>query len=332
MPLDDTFLVSRLNQRNGGTDSLELIIEQFTGMVEGTLNRVSKLKGWVPVQQVQGTSTIRMDGVGESQLQVLQPGVTPDGTRTEFGKAVLTIDTIVLARAVLGLLDLRQTNFEKRAYIADEHGKKLGKLWDQAMFIQAVKASQLANSRFHNAGNELDGHSGGSIETLTAAGDKSDPAKLYAALARLLTKMELKDVDPQVDGCVLAVKPDVFYTLLQSEQLINSEYITSAGNSVKGMMLAAYGIPVIRSNNYPAGENITAHPLSTAVNGNGYNGDFTKVVATVMAPRSLFAGETIPLTTETFYDQVSKAHFVDAHMSYGATPGRAEFAGSIVQP
>ena len=60
------------------------------------------------------------------------------------------------------------------------------------------------------------GHFGGSQQTLAAAGDAQDPAKLYAAIAGLLTKMELKDVDPRNENTMILVKPDKFYTLMQA--------------------------------------------------------------------------------------------------------------------
>lgn len=331
MPLDDVFTVTRPNARNGGADPLALIIEEFLGMVEGTLARRSLTKGWVPLKSVKGTSTVRLDGVGESTLQKLVPGETPDGTVTEFGKHTLTIDTVILARAVLPLLDVFQTNFDKRKEIASEHGKKIGKFLDQAMFIQAIKTSLLTNSTFYSA-NELNGHAGGSIETLAASGDATDPAKLNAAIARLMVKLENKDVDPQGDDLVIVVKPGTFYTLLQADELINTEYITSEGNKVAGMVLKSYGVPVLRSNNYPAGSNISSHLLSNAGNSNAYDGDFTKAVLTAFSPRALLAGETIPLASDVFYDKVSKGWFVDAHLSFGVAPGRAELAGSIYIP
>ena len=332
MALDDIFNVTRPNLNVGGTDPLELAIEEFLGMVEGTIQRRSLTKAWVPVRPVRGTTTIRNDAIGESTLQALVPGATPDGTVNKFGKNNLTIDTVILARAVLPILDVFQTSYDKRKEIASEHGKRIAKFLDQAMFIQAIKASQQTESSFYANATEVDGHSGGSIETLALAGDATDPAKLYAALANLLVKMENKDIDPQMDDLVIVAKPATFYALLQAEQLINTEYVTAEGNRVQGMVLKAYGIPVWRSNNYPAGATISSHLLSNAGNGNAYDGDFTKAVATVFSPRALLAGETIPLTPEVFYDNRSKHWFVDAHTAFGVTPNRAEFAGSILIP
>jgi hypothetical protein len=333
MALDDVFNVTYPNQQNGAGSTRALIIEEFTGMVEGTLDRKSLLKGWVKVRPVVGTDTIRQDAVGESTIQVLVPGATPDGTTNDFAKNTLTVDTVVLARATFPILDVFQSSWDRRSEVATEHGKKLAKLWDNGMFIQAIKASLRTESSFSNgSAGKPAGHFGGSIETLALAGDATDPAKLYAAIARLMVKLEDKDVDPQGDDLVIACKPATFYTLLQAEQLINAEYITANGNKVQGMVLKTYGVPVVRSVNYPAGANVAAHPLSTANNSNGYNGDFTKAVLTAFAPRALLAGETIPLTGEVFYDNKSKLHFVDAHMAYGATTGRAEFAASIYIP
>lgn len=331
MALDDVFNITRPGARNNGTNPLELHIEEFIGEVAGTISRRSLTEGWIPMKSVQGTSTIRADGTGESTLQKIVPGATPDGIPSKQGKTTLTIDTVILAREVLPILDVFQQSWDKRMEIAREHGKKIAKFLDQAMFIQAIKTSLLANSKFYS-GAELPGHSGGSVETLSASGDATDPAKLYAAIANLLVKMENKDVDPQNDGLALVVKPAQFYALLQAEQLINAEYITAQGNSVQGMVLKTYGIPVWRSNNYPAGSNITGHLLSNADNSNAYDLDATKAVATIFAPGALLAGETIPLTPEVFYDNKSKHWFVDAHLSFGVAPKRAEYAGSIYLP
>lgn len=332
MALNDVFNVSRPGARNNGTDPLELHIEEFIGEVSGTIQRRSLTEGWIPMKSVRGTSTIRHDGVGESTLQKIVPGATPDGTPSKQGKATLTIDTVILAREVFPILDVFQQSYDRRMETAREHGKKIAKFLDQAMFIQAIKTSLRTTSTFHDGVNELPGHSGGSVETLALAGDATDPAKLYAAITNLLVKMENKDVDPQNDGLAIVTRPAQFYALLQAEQLINAEYITAQGNKVQGMVLKTHGVPVWRTNNYPAGTNITGHLLSNTDNGNAYDLDATKAVATVFAPGALLAGETIPLTPEVFYDNVSKHWFVDAHLSFGVTPKRAEYAGSIYIP
>jgi hypothetical protein len=335
MALDDAFSIVRPGQANqtGAINALHL--EEFTGVVESTIERKSVLKGMIPIRPVRGTSVITNFGVGESTLQKATPGgPAPDGTGTDFAKRTLTVDTVVLARAVLPLLEVFQTSYDARKEIGMEHGKKIAKFTDQSFFIQAIKAALFTESTYKGSGasGKPAGHFGGSQYTLNAGGDALDPAKLYAAVANLFVQMEEKDVDPRTDDVVIALRPAEFYTLLQNEQLIDGTYKTSEGTSIQAHLLKAYGVPVVSSTNFPAGSVISGHLLSNADNANAYDGDFSKVVGCAFSPRALMAGETIPLTTDVFYDKIHKAWFVDAHLSYGVTPNRAEFSGVILKP
>jgi hypothetical protein len=314
------------NQLSGGTgDVLELAIEEFTGEVEQVLARRSVLEGWLNIRPVKGTTTLTNYSVGDAGLQVLQPGVTPDGQDADFSKASVTIDTVILARHVLPLLDVFQTSFDARKELALAQGQRIAKFRDEAFFIQAIKAALLSASPYGSSG-----HLGGTTQNIAAA-DRQDPAAIYAALAGLFAQMEEKDVDPSQDDIVLVLRPTDFYALMQAEQIINGQYVTAAGTKQDGFIFKAFGVPVIRSNNFPAGKNITNHELSNTRNSNAYNGDFTDVVAAAFSPRALLAGETISLTSEVFYDQVSKSHYVDSFLSFGATPNRPEFAGVILE-
>jgi len=325
----DAFSVTRPNQALGAGDELALAIERFTGVVEGTIERKSKAAPFVNIQPVRGTSTITNEGIGESTLQVVVPGVTPNGTsQNQANRINLTVDTLVLARTTIPLLDTFQKNYNFQAEVGKEHGKKIAKFFDQAFFIQAAKAAALAGSAY----GALPGHAGGNTQTLTAAGDATDPAALYAAIADLWVQFENKDVDPATDDVMLALRPASFYALLQADQIVDTTYITSNGTKIEGVkMLKAFGVPVVSSNNVP-NSNITNHFLSNARNSNAYNGDFSKLVAVAFAPNALLAGETIPLTTAVWYDELSKSTYIDAHLSFGVTPNRAEYAGRIVLP
>jgi len=330
MALDDTFNITRPGQ-TGATGAINsLHIEEYTGVVEKTIARISKLQGWIPMRTVRGTSVIQNFAVGESTLQKLVPGAAPDGTANKFGKNTLTIDTVVLARSVFPLLETFQTSYDARREVGDEHGRKIAKFRDQSFFIQACKTGALTAAK-HTGVNGA-GHSGASQSTFAGASDHLDPAKLYAQIVDLITKMQLKDVDPASDDVMIAVKPTEFATLSMNEMLINSNYVTAEGTSIPTMVLKTHGVPIVSSNNFPGGETITGHLLSNSDNSNAYDGDFTKVVACALSPRALLAGETIPLTTGVFWDDVYKHWMVDAWMSYAVGPNRPEFSGLILKP
>lgn len=329
MALDDVYTITRPGQANGTGAIDALHIEEFTGLVQGTLDRLSVCAPRIPIKPVRGTSTITNHAVGKSTLQKITPGNPIDGTVTKFGKASMTIDTTIIARAVLPLLEVFQTQYDARAEIAREHGKELAKQYDQTFFIQALKAAGLTANTF---GLTAAGHTGGSQVSFSGSSDHLDPAILYAKIVDLLTALRLKDVDPLADGVVLAVSPTEFATLSMNELLVNGEYLTSEGTSIPGMVLKAHGVTVLQSNNFPGGTTVTGHLLSNSDNSDAYDGDFTKDVVVAWAPRALLAGETIPLQSEVFFDKISKQWFVDSWRSFGVAPSVAAFAGVVRKP
>lgn len=323
------------NAKNGvdatAADKLALVIEEYTGIVEDTINRRSVVTPIIPVRAVRGTSTLTNYGVGESTLQKVQPGVVLDGTKNDFSKTSIIVDTTVAARSYFPVLDVFQTQFDVRSEVAQEHGKKIAKFKDNTLLIMALKAARAAQSAYSGgtAGKPA-GHGKGNVDTsLANAADALDPTKLSNAIDNVLISMEKQDVDPRNDGTIIVLKPEHYYTLLKNELLVNSQYVSADGNKVNsGWVLKTKGVPVFVSNNLPS-ENITAHMLSTANNANAYNGNFSKTVAAILSPRALLAGETIPLTTQTFFDEMSLSHVVGAYLAFAVGPNRVEFAGEV---
>lgn len=330
MALDDSFNITRPGQ-NGGTGDIDALhIEEYTGVVHATIERRSVITPFIPTRSVKGTSVFSNNAVGESTLQKVVPGTQPDGTVNKFAKKTLTIDTTILARSAFPLLETWQTQYDARQKVGVEHGKKHAKFRDQAFFIQALKAAKATDTFYTGVSGA--GHFGGSQVTLGASGDATDPAKMYAAICDLIQKMQEKDVDPLMDGVILATSPAVFNTLSQAELLINQTYVTSQGNSVAGSVLKSHGCPILTSMNLPVGQTISSHYLSNADNSNAYDGDFTKDLLVAFAPEALMAGETIAMTTNVEWVQSHLAWLVDAYCAFAVGPDRAEYAGVISKP
>ena len=333
MPLNSA-IVTFPNARNGvdttQADKLALVIEEFTGMVEGTINRKSILADHIPVRQVKGTATFTNHAVGKSTLQKVVPGVALDGIKSDFSKNQVTVDTTIAAREFFPILDVFQTQMDTRREVATEQGKEIAKFKDQAFLIQAIKAARLAESAYSaGAAGKPAGHSGGSRTTVATLADAQDPAKLYAALTDTLVKMEQKDVDPRSDDVVIVVRPQFYNTLIQAEQLVNTQYVTATGNKVNdGWVLKTAGVPVFSSNNLP-NSNIVGHFLSNAFNSNAYDGDFSKTVAAIFSPRAVMAGETIPVTSDVFFDKLMLSWCVHSYLAFAVGPNRAEYAAEV---
>lgn len=307
-------------------------VTEYNQQVQHTIKRKSRLAPYVNMRPVRGTNRIGNYGFGSSAVQVVTPGEALAATKNDVGRNTLVIDTLIATRHAIPLLESFQTQYDARVELGVEDGEAMARFFDQAFFIQAAKAAMDTNSRYSSVAGKPSGYSGGSIETLAAAGDVNDPAKMYKAISNLFVKMEDKDVVPGEDDVVLAMQPSTFYAMLDAEQIVNGEYITSRGTKIEGAMIfKAFGCPVIKTKNLP-NTNVTAHPLSNANNSNAYNGDFTKLVATAFSTKALLAGETIPLTSDLFYDKIYKTWFVDSHAAFGVTADRSEYAGAILLP
>lgn len=306
-----------------------LKIEQFTGRVEGTIRRESRFKGHVNPQIVRGTNNISVKAIGASSLQPLVRGQAPDGAGVDFNKANLLVDVPMIDRRILWTPDDLQNDFDAKMYLADEQGKNIAKFYDNALLTQGAKAALATTSAF----GAVDGHFGGSQETLAAAGDATDPTKLYASFANLFAKMMAKDVDPSRDGVVITVRPDAFVTLLQAEQISNGEYINAQGTKVTGgFVFNAFGVPVISTNDLPNGV-VSGHPLSTTDNGSAFDGDFSKLAALVWAPnRAILVGETESVNTKVWYHELDKSWYIDSWFMFSARTLRHEYAGAILLP
>lgn len=320
------------NQINQSGPLNALQIEQFTGEVEHTFEVRSALDKFFPTKPVKGTNTLTKKAIGKTRLQKLERGNAPDGTHVDFSKASVTVDTTIMSRHVIDDIETIQTDVDVRKEIAIEQGIELAKFKDRAISIIAAKAAAYTNSAYFANGKNPEGHFGATQVQFAAAGDDADPAKLYAKIGELLAEMEEKDVDVRNSGLILIVRPKVFYTLQQAEQIVNGDYITSEGNKLSGIpVFKAWGIPVVSTTNLP-NTVVTGHFMSNADNGNAYDGDFTKLVVLAVAPKALMIGETKPLTTDIWWDKGAKCWFTDAWFAFGVAADRVEYAGRIDLP
>jgi len=298
------------------------MIEQYGGVVESQFAKKSMMRQFVPVKPVRGTDTLINRRVGRTTLKALTPGVRPDSTPTRSGRNAVTVDTVVLARDNRSMLNEFQTDFNARAELGNDHGKELAKFFDQAFLIQGIKGSLLS------APANLNGAIGaGKRRKLTAANDELDPDKLYQAIVRILVAMQEEDID--TDECAIFVRPVHNEVLLNNNKLVSGEY-SSAGDFAAGKFKGIMNCPVIPTARIPNAA-IVGHLLSNGDNGNAYDvsADEAQAVATILHPRSLLAGETIPMTSDMWYNREEKQWFIDSFLAFGVTNNRPDVCGTV---
>jgi hypothetical protein len=301
-----------------------LHLEEYGGEVESQMIKTSIMRKFINVKPVKGTDTITNDRIGSTDLQAVSPGTRPTPGQVDFDNVSVKVDTIILARNNVHLLDDFQAHYDVRSELGKDHGKIIGKFFDESILIQGMKAARVdpLTTRLP------EGWYGGQVETMAAAGDELDPDKLQRKIEDLCQHIEEKDIE--LEGAALFVAPPQFYTLLRNDKLINTDYSLGNGDYANGTVLRSCGIPIIKTNRMQQ-EALSPHMLSNAGNNSAYDvsADEAKQIAVLIMPKALLSGETIPLTSKVYYSDVELQWFIDSYLAFGATPNRAEHAGVI---
>ncbi|ANS06232.1 major head protein [Phage MedPE-SWcel-C56] len=299
------------------------LIAEFGGLVDSQFARQSMMGRFFNVQNITGTDTKIVRRSGKTKLQKLTDGVRPAANKTNYGKASVTVDTIVLARDNQSLINSFQADFNVRAELSEDHGKELGKFFDQAFLIQAIKGALM------DAPSGLNGAIGaGRPKTLSATGDELDPDKLYKELAQIVVDMQEDEID--TDECALFVSPTQEEVLLNHDKLISRDFSTDNGDFADGKIMTVKGVPIVKTARIPKAA-ITGHYLSNDSNDNAYDlsAAEARAKAIILHPKSLLAGETIPLTSNIFWSDIEKQWFIDAWLAFGVSNRRPDVCGAV---
>lgn len=313
LPTDSTHL----------SDTRALYLTQYAGMVESQFAKSSFMRQYIKVRPVIGTSTLRDNRVGRTTLNRITPGVRPDATATKFGTAEVTVDTTIYARDNVDLLDVAQQNFNSRAELGQDHGKELGKKFDQTMIIKCIHGSTAVpadtlNGAFGSGKNK-------SVDIAGAATSKEAGDLLGDAIKAILVDMEEEDID--ADEFIVMVRPTQYKLLTDSGLLDNDFSAQDNGDFAQGVIKRINGARIVKTARIPNAE------IADNILGDSYNvtADQAKIRAVIMHPKSVFAGESIKMTSQAYFDQKELQHFVDTYMSYGANVYREDVCGGVFQ-
>lgn len=299
------------------------LVEEFTGLVEKQFAKASIMRQYAKVRAVKNTDTLISRRVGRTDLQKVTAGVRPDSTATGFGRVQVTIDTIILARDNQALLNAFQADFDVRSELAEDQGKELGKFFDEAFIIQAIKGAQASAP----AGLNNSIGAGKNFEFATI-GQDLDPDLLEDAIVSLLVKMQEEDID--TSEVVVFVRPTHYRVLQKNNKLVSRDYSSGNGDFAGGTITMLGGSRIVSTARIPNAA-IVGHKLSNAGNSNAYDISAAEAdaVAVLLHPKSLLAGETIPLTSNIYYVDAELQWFIDSYMAFGVTVNRPDVCGVI---
>jgi hypothetical protein len=307
---------------------VDLLLEQYGGEVESQFKKSAIMRQYAKVRPVRGTDTITNNRVGRTTLKALTPGVRPQGETTPFGKVSLTVDTVVLARDNRSMLNDLQVHFDARMELAQDHGKELGFFFDQAFIIMGIKGSKAAAPVLGDGTASKQSIGAGKNATLASAGDELDPDKLAKAIQGIIVSMEEEEIP--VEELVVFVRPTHFQVLLDNNKLMSRDFAAGNGDYAKGIIYEINGARIVKTARIPKAA-IAGHFLSNASNSNAYDVSATeaKAVAVILHPKSLMAGETIPLTSDIWFNREEKQWFIDSFLAFGVSVNRPDVCGAV---
>lgn len=299
------------------------MIEEFGGLVDSQFAKSSMMRSFVPVRSITGTDTAIVRRFGKTTIQKVTDGVRPGATATPQGKVSLTVDTVILARDNQALLNTFQADFSVRAELAKDQGKELGKFFDEAFLIQAVKGAALsAPANLNNA------FGAGKVETHASANDELDPDLFYALIENIVVTMQDEEID--TDEMVCFVSPRQYKVLVANDKLIDRDFSKDNGDFADGTIKTVDGVPVVKTTRIATAA-VTGHHLSNAANGAAYDVSAldADAVAVLLHPMSLLAGETIPLVSNVHWSDIELQWFIDSYMAFGVTNRRPDVCGVV---
>lgn len=332
----DNVLINPAVPNNNEVDTL--LIEKFNGVVHQQYLEGENLLSGFDVQEVIGTNMVSNKYIGDTTLQTLTPGQSPDSTPTEFNKNALVVDTIVLGRNTVHSLHDLQNDFTLMEKLAKNQMGKLKTLEDQ-MVIQQLLAGALTGGTFDPYANTITGgisrvkgHGVAvKVDLKSDLSQASDPYQLVAAIEIALMGLVIQRTNLADLKCIVPVNEFsllVDYGFVAQAQGGNNESTGTNFSGLKGT-LKGYNIPVMGSTEYTQmklnpHDGATNHLLSNANNGNRYDvtAPMRKTQAIVYGPDSLLAGRTINLQGDIFFDKKTKSNFIDSWFAEGCIPDR----------
>jgi hypothetical protein len=205
-----------------------------------------------------------------------------------------------------------------------DHGKEIAKFFDEAFLIQGIKGALLSAPSDLNSA-----FGGGHTVALGAASDQLDPTLLYEAIASQIVSMQLDDMD--TDECAIFVNPTQHEVLLNNDKLVDQDFSEANGNFATGKFKVIMGVPVVMTNRLATDGVAITHLLSNASNSNAYDvsASQAQVAALILHPKALLAGETIPLSSDVFFDKVERSWFIDSFLAFGVANRLPGACGSV---
>lgn len=307
-------------QRNlaGALDAL--MIEKFDGRVHMHEQRESITDGVFDFKPLIGTDTMSNAAMGDPTLQAVVAGVEPLGKEIEVGDQIVQVKTPILARVVVAMLAQVQDRLSVKSRTPLNFARRIAKIKDELLLLQCAKSAMKATG----AGEVADMPGGVNVE-LASAGDEIDATAFEAGIMSLAQGLAEQEVD-LADG-KLYVAPAQYFTLLKNDKLTDANFSKENGNYAQAAVSVTSGMPIVMTNRLSqAADDGTTAGSNGNIMGANYqtSAEESDMVGVFAMPESIMVAQSIPLTSDVYWDKRLLTWFIDAYLAFGAAPDRPD--------
>jgi hypothetical protein len=306
-----TISLSRPGQVNGAGNADALFLMQFGGEVLTAFTESTAFLSRHVVRSIQNGKSAQFPATWRASASYHTPGTPLPGQTINSGERTIVIDDLLQASVFIHSIDEAKSHFEFRSEYSRQLGYALSRTFDkQVGQLHALAARASATVSGGNGGTRL-----------VAASARTNASTLIATIGDAAQALDEKDV-PKNDRNIY-LPHDLYYLLIGSGDKALSRDFNPEGNGsvASGQMFRLYGMPLVPTNHFPAG-NVTDGPTA-------YRGDFTNTAALVAQRGAVGTVKLLDLAVESEYLTLYQSTLVVAKYAMGHGILRPECAVEI---
>ncbi|WP_422049728.1 hypothetical protein [Shimia sp.] len=285
-------VVSALGQVEGSGLTDELFLKVFSGEVMTIFEAENVTKGRVMSRSITSGKSAQFPVMGRASAFYHTPGNEILGGKIKHNEKVITIDDLLISPVFIAEIDEAKNHYDVRGHYSTEVGRVLAQTWDKHALQVGVLAARTT------VGNISGESPAGTVLTEAAANDFNNPDKLAAAFYAAAQTMDEKNI-PEADR-VAYLPPALYYALVQSDKVINRDFVAGNGDYAKGKVFEVAGIEIVKTNNLPK-TNVTSDSVEGGSR-DSYVGDFRKTAGLIMHKSAIGTVQLMDLTTRMDFD------------------------------
>lgn len=238
---------SRIGQINGQGDALALLLKVFAGEVLTAFQRQALYRAITTQRTIPFGKSAQFPVQGYATAYVHTPGDELLGQKINSNERTINIEGLVVAPVFIPNIDEFLNAFDYRSSYGDDIALALSKVDDQntSWVVNNAARATVANVPELSGGTVF-------INPLYA----TDGPTLFSGLFDANVALDNKDV-PQADRNIVT-RPTQFALLVKSEKPLDRRFNGDGvqGGVASGMIYELAGVPVKKTNNYQAANNL----------------------------------------------------------------------------